>query len=248
MLRLPLTLAACIGLFLVSPLLGAGPEPAAATVISLEGTVRFDDNGGLKPVELGQLLAEGDRVVTSENSGMHLVLADGSSLVLAQNTEVTLHALGSGAPGSKTLLQVLHGLLNLRVEKQSDGSSFEVETSNAVAAVKGTDFEVDADADSTQVTVNEGEVHLGDPQRKRFEPVHPLERARLFGGRLERSNRLSKREAGEFLGRWQRAHMIHQQRHELLKHFRQAGTKERKRLLRRQAQRRGKRHPKAGAP
>jgi hypothetical protein len=220
MSRLAVLLALGTTLFLIQPALHAQAEPVAATVVSLEGESRYDDDGTLKPVELGQLLGEGDRIVTLEGAGLHLVLADGSSLVLGPNTEVTLHALGSGAPGSKTLLQVLKGLINLMVEKQDPSSVFEVETANAIAAVKGTDFEVDADADNTQVTVNEGEVHLGDPERKRFEPIHPLEQASLRSGRLNHANRLEKREAGAFRERWQRAHMIHQQRHELLRSFR----------------------------
>jgi hypothetical protein len=218
MSRLAPLLALGTALFLFQPVLHAA-EPVAATVVSLEGESRYDDNGVLKPVELGQFLGEGDRVVTLEAATLHLVLADGSSLVLAPNSDVTLHALGSGAPGSKTLLQVLKGLINLLVEKQGPSSVFEVETSNAIAAVKGTDFEIAADADATQVTVNEGEVHLGDPERKRFEPIHPLEQASLREGRLNRANRLEKRELGAFRERWQRARLIHQQRHELLKHF-----------------------------
>ena len=240
--RLPLFFALCACLFLARPGLAADPDPLAATVISLDGDVRYDDEGVLKPVQLGQLLDVGDRVLTLENSTLHMILADGSSVVMAPNTEMTLGALGDGKPGSKTLLQVLKGLLNLMVEKQPDGFTFEVETSNAVAAVKGTDFEVNADTDDTQVTVNEGEVHLGDPGRKRFEPIHPLERSHFHGGRLDRAMPLSKREAGEFRGRWERARMIHQQRHELIKHFRETGKAERKRFRQRHERRQVK-HP-----
>ena len=198
---------------------------------------------------LGQLLGEGDRVVTAEDSSLHLVLADGSSLVLASNTEVTLRNLGSGAPASRTLLNVVRGLINLMVEKQAEGSTFEVESPNAVAAVKGTDFEVNADSDTTQVTVNEGEVHLGDLDRKRFEPIHPLESSRLFNGRLEHASPLGKRDIDAFRGRWQRAHMIHQQRRDLLQTFRRQGQGQRRRFRQRHARRQAwlKKHPLAAS-
>jgi hypothetical protein len=236
MTRLPLVLSLCACFFLAWPA-RASADPVAATVISMEGTVSYDEEGALKPVELGQLLGEGDRVVTADDSTLHLVLPDGSSLVLAANSEVTLRNLGSGAPASHTLLSVLKGLVNLMVEKQGEGSSFEVETGNAVAAVKGTDFEVSADTDNTQVTVNEGEVHLGDPDRKRFEPIHPLESSRLFNGRLEHANALGKRDIDAFRARWQRAHMIHQQRGELLKAFRKQGRRQRQAFRARHARR-----------
>ena len=71
----------------------------------------------------------------------------------------------------------------------------------------------------TFARVSTGEVYFSDPSRKRLTTVKALEGIRAFGGRIERANALSKREAGELRARWQRSEMIHQQRAELMKQF-----------------------------
>lgn len=214
------------------------PEDLAATAITLEGEVSYEDGGNWEPVALGQLLGAGDQVRTGESSSLHLVLADGSSLVLGPNTEATLKDLGPGGPGSSTVITLLKGLLNAMVEKLGPDASFEVQTGNAVAAVKGTDFEVSTASDDTAVTVAEGTVQLGDAGRRRFEPVHPNERRRFALNRMLAAETLSKRDLGEFRGRWERAHSFHQQRHELLKNLRAQNAKERRRFIRALKQRR----------
>jgi hypothetical protein len=215
-------------------------ESVAATVLTLDGTATVEEDGADKALALGQVLGPGDTVKTGENSSLHLALADGSSVALGPNTEMTLKQLGPGGDGSQSVLQLLRGVLNAMVEKVTPGGKFEVESSNAVAAVKGTDFEVaNYSTADTVVTVNEGMVELGDDKRQRFEPILPLRRRRLTNGRLLAEEQLAKRELNEFHERWARAHLFHAQRHELLTHFktqeRGARAKWRKALLKRRA-------------
>ncbi len=216
-------------------------ESVAATVLTLEGPAQLADAQGYSDLALGQLLGPGDRVRTGEGGGLHLALADGSSLALGPNTEITLQALGGGGEGSDTVVELARGLLNALVERHKGRSSFEERTANAVVAVKGTEFEVQAGAQETVVTVNEGVVELGDAARKRFEPVLPLHRRRLSQGRLLAEERLAKRDAGAFRQRWARARVFHSQRQELLKHFkgqdRLQRARWRKALLKRRAAR-----------
>jgi FecR protein len=235
--------ALIIGLFMAWPSLAQAKEEPVATLISFEGNVQVGLAGNLKPAELGQWLAAGDHIVTAEDSGAHLVLADGSSLVLGTNSNVKLKALGDGHPGSRTFLELTQGVANIMAQTQSPGSLFNVETGNATAAVKGADFELAFEPGDTQVTVNEGLVDLSDPTHKRTVQVHPLEQAQLFGGRLNSPNALSKRDIDDFRGRWERAHLIHQQRFELLKTFKAQEKTERKKLKARQALARAKRLP-----
>ena len=205
------------------------PAENVATAIAVTGPAFYaDENGDLKEVELGQLFAEGDRLVTKENASLHLLLADGSSLVLGAMTELTLTQMSQSPSGErKSLFDLLKGAVNAIVEKLSPGSSFEVHSAYAVAAVKGTDFEVSTDGAESSVTVQEGVVSMMDPLRRRAEAVGPLSRCSARKGSLDRAFALPKREAGEFQERWQRAHMIHGQRAELMKHF----IKERKKRM-----------------
>ena len=163
--------------------------------------------------------------------GTSLFDADGSSLVLGPNSQVTLESLGAGGAGSNTVIKLLKGLLNAMVEKLSADAVFEVQTANAVAAVKGTDFEVAVGSDDTAVTVSEGTVQLGDAGRRRFEPVGPLQRRRFALNRMLAAETLSRRDASAFGERWQRARMFHQQRHELLKNLRAQNVKEHRKFI-----------------
>lgn len=219
-------------------------ESIAATALTLEGQADFDDGGAFKPLQLGQLLGPGDRVRTGENGALQLALADGSSLALGPNTELTLQDLGPGGENSRTTIQLLRGLMNAIVEPLAPSGRFEILSDNAVVAVKGTDFEVQAGTQDTLVTVNQGTVELGDPSRRRFEPILPLHRRRLLMNRLEGEETLAKREVLTLHERWARAHLFHAQRHELLKYFKEqdhaARSRWRKALLKRRAAREAK--------
>lgn len=215
-------------------------ESVAATVLTLEGSASIAEDDAWSPLELGQVVGPGDRVRTAEDSSLQLALADGSSVALGPNSELSLKELGAGGEGSVSIIQMLRGAVNFMVEHVTGSGRFEVETSNAVVAVKGTDFEVASYSGAdTVVTVAEGTVELGDDKRQRFEPILPLRRRRLTNGRLLAEEQLAKREINEFHARWERAHMFHAQRHELMQHFktqeRGARAKSRKALLRRRA-------------
>src|SRR5258708_26585434 len=129
-------------------------DTTTATAIEVTGDVVYEvDEGGFKSVELGQLFGEGDHVITRENAGLHMVLADGSSLALGPSTEITLTKIGAGQEGSQTFLEMLKGTANAIVEKLKKGSIFELKTPNAVAPVKGTQFEVNEDGAASAVSV-----------------------------------------------------------------------------------------------
>jgi ferric-dicitrate binding protein FerR (iron transport regulator) len=223
--RLQRVFALVLSLFLSPWALKAEP---VATLISLEGTVQVAAGFSLQAADLGQLFSAGDRLSTQDASSAHLVLPDGSSLILAANTELMLKALGA----TGAILQVRQGLIDF---VGNPGASLDLQTPSASLSAQGADFEVAVDAGSTQVTVNEGQLTLSDPAHKRSIPVQALEQARLFGGRLERANALGKRDIDDFRERWQRAHLIHPQRFELLKSFKSQEKTERKKLKLRRA-------------
>jgi ferric-dicitrate binding protein FerR (iron transport regulator) len=225
---------------------GQAVESVAATLIALEAPAELETAGSFQALRLGQVLGPGDRVRTGEGGGLQLILADGSSVALGPNTELSLEALGPGGQGSNTVLRLFRGLLNAIVEKSGAEASFEIHSADAVAAVKGTDFEVRCSTEETVVTVSEGIVQLGDAGRKRFEPVLPLHRRRLRLGRLLGAEALSKRELRPFRERWARARIFHAQRHELLKHFREENRTERLRFHRELLKRRSWRKAQAG--
>jgi hypothetical protein len=201
--------------------LGAGlkAEDAteAATVLSLHGKAQVLDGRKWAALEEGQPLDQGDRVRTGEGAGLQLLLADGSSLAFGPNTEATLKALGRGGKGSVTLLSLAHGLLNAMVSKLKRGSTFEVTTSNAVAAVKGTDFEVDAAKTGTKVSVAEGTVQLSGVKRKAFKAVKASQACLWDKAGFHGPFKLKADEDQALKARWAEARQRHQAQAGLLK-------------------------------
>ncbi|HTB21402.1 MAG TPA: FecR family protein [bacterium] len=198
---------------------GTADGSVAATAVSVTGDVRLQMGDGWQTVQVGQLLTQGDRVVTGDDSALQMVLADGSSVALGADSELSLASVGSGAPGSVTLLSLARGLLDTMVEKLKLGSRFEIETPYAVAAVKGTDFEVSAAGQGAAVTVNQGTVQMGDSSRAYFWPVRPMERCQMEGRRMTALRPLSMQERVTFQRRWAMAHVLHARRRMLMRRF-----------------------------
>ncbi|HXC64047.1 MAG TPA: FecR family protein [bacterium] len=245
-LRLGPVTAMLLGLVLLVPGRSLRADDAAdadtstaATVLNLEGTAQVQEDTDWRSLEEGEPLDAGDRVRTGEGSSLHLLLADGSSIVLGANSEATLDSLGDGKEGSETFVGLVNGLLNAMVEHLKPGARFEINTDNAVAAVKGTDFEVSASADAgAAVTVNNGVVQLGDRAGMHFAPVAPGEQRVFFNGRLGLARRLRAEEFRAFQGRWARAHAWHQDRMRRFQRLRPVMRAQRRRFMQRLQRRR----------
>jgi ferric-dicitrate binding protein FerR (iron transport regulator) len=210
-------------------------EAVAATAVNLSGDVTVLEGDAWQTVQEGQVFSAGDRLKTGENSTLQLALADGSSIALGADSDLTLAQLSSGAEGSVTLLSLASGLLDAIVQKLKLGSRFEIQTPTAVAAVKGTDFEVSGADTGSAVTVNEGVVQFGDAGRQNFEPIRPMQRGYFQGGRLLAAADLSPDQRRIFIGRWARARYLHRRRRELLLRFRPMRRRFFRNMLRRRA-------------
>jgi ferric-dicitrate binding protein FerR (iron transport regulator) len=192
----------------------------AATAIEVSGTVVYEvSEGQFAPVTVGQLFAEGDHIETKDNSGLHLVMADGSSVILGANSEITLDKLGNGDEGSQTFLQLLKGSANAIVQKLKTGSAFEMSSPNSVAAVKGTDFELSDNGSSGSVTVREGLVSMGDAGRVNVVDVGPYQRSSVGVGIALHPMPLSQDEIRVFNDRWAHAHDMHLHRLVIMHRF-----------------------------
>jgi tetratricopeptide (TPR) repeat protein len=124
---------------------------AGVTTIRLTG-----GGGGFKPAVIRQQLAAGDIVQTGENGHAILVFTDGSRYTLKPKTKVLIAAVREGA----RRIRLETGGLYARMARQK-GHDTAIETAAAVAGVRGTEFELDVDADGkTTLTVVEGAVEF----------------------------------------------------------------------------------------
>jgi hypothetical protein len=131
----------------------------AATVTELRPKVDFHPaSAEKKTLRTGSTVYPGDRMATQASGALAFVTADGSLVRLGPNTEVTLQDAAKG----HNAFDLARGLFQALVSKQGAGS-FTVRTANGSAAVKGTQWQIEAAADHAEVKVLSGTVEVKDP-------------------------------------------------------------------------------------
>lgn len=124
---------------------GARAQIYAGSISTLNGTVAIERAGTSIPGIYGMALEVGDKLTTDPTSRVTIDLSDGSQIELAESsilvlTENTLNPDGSRA---STKITLLGGLVRSLVRFAAGGApNFEVHTPNAVAAARGTQFDV----------------------------------------------------------------------------------------------------------
>ena len=117
-----------------------------ATIRTLSGTVLVSGQA----VKVGTVLSAGDTIQTQAGASVVLALSDGSELQLGENTQVNLADLTQTVTGARvSRLKMMWGRIRAKLSPghQQAGSSFDIETPNALVGVKFSqpDFEVGYD-------------------------------------------------------------------------------------------------------
>lgn len=136
----------CLFLALVSLVKVIAPSIACAqqivgTVSQLSGTAQIQRGGATISVAQGIAIELNDRLTTSVNSSATATLANGTTLTLAEHTNLTFDQNVAASGVRKTELNLVEGGLRSIVSVLQPTETFEVHTPNAVAAVRGTDFD-----------------------------------------------------------------------------------------------------------
>ena len=149
-------------------------QDAKVTVISSTGknTVRAPGKKAYAPVAQNAVLISGTRVKTGPKGTVRLRFADGSLTEVKPGSEIIVKA--SQKPREKPNgAVVFFGRIWSKVTKSKSGdTAFEVRTANAVAGVRGTEFDTGVAADGTVVVrVSEGRVAVSGDDRDSSEDV-----------------------------------------------------------------------------
>lgn len=108
------------------------------------GTVEFLSSGqdAWKEATEGMELAGGDKIRTGNNGMASILFSNGSIVTLKPNTEFEIQSLSISKDEDSVeyKLQLTRGKLRAILEELGEGSSFEIRTPTAVAAVRGTLF------------------------------------------------------------------------------------------------------------
>ncbi|MEK6796080.1 MAG: FecR family protein [Spirochaetota bacterium] len=131
---------------------------------SVSGSVSCNSaDGKTKSVgKTGAAIPAGYVVKTAAASKAEIQLADGSIITINEKSVIALNSNLINTKNKKNVsFGVLMGGMKLKVNKLTGSDEMKVETPTAVAAVRGTDFEVALASDgSTMVAVNDGKVNV----------------------------------------------------------------------------------------
>ncbi len=137
-------LMTCVMFLLVFLLAGtalAANSSTTARKLSGDVTSRADRQSTYVPLAAGKSLAEGSWVRTGKNGWIELALSDGSTITLANNSELELTRLNMGKEKREGLLNLAQGKLRANVVKLAGKQAdIKIKSGTAVSGVKGTDF------------------------------------------------------------------------------------------------------------
>ena len=190
-----------LALLLSAPAFAA--DPGAMTVSSLEGlcTMKPADGSGSSPLSEGDPLHEGETVQVPPGGRLEIAVANGTVIRLGENSRLLL---GTAPPaGGRFSARLFVGSLWTKVHKLLASETFHVETENAVAGVRGTEFRVEAagpGGSDDLVRVYEGAVEVKGPagwahsvtpgHELAFRRERPPAGPRAFDPASEKSSRL----------------------------------------------------------
>ena len=138
--------------------------PPDAEIVSLEGTGEYREaqQPAWSKARIKQALAAGNFVRTGDLSRMGLLFVDKTQIRLNQNSMLQIREVGKG-DGRSTVLNLNAG--RSWVQSKTLPKGLVMNTPSAVAAIRGTDWEMAVDADGTStLTVLSGEVEFSNEQ------------------------------------------------------------------------------------
>lgn len=160
----------CLSVYLAALALGlplsvtaALPPGSAAEILSLQGSgdQRSASAADWQPAHRSQTLGKGDFVRTRQAAKMALLFADDTQVRLNQNT--VLQIKGLAVPGQAVTTLFLGAGRVWAQTKRADASQLKLETPAAVAAIRGTDWDIEVGSDGrTLITVLSGSVSFSN--------------------------------------------------------------------------------------
>lgn len=138
-------------------------QPAPATLLFFTGEVSVQlDNSEPRAALLGEPLPMGTALRTGPLSAASVQFADGAMLFLEASSELKLDRLSrhSSTGMVDTQVRLNRGAGRAKVPVREPRSEFRIATPSAIAAVRGTEFRVSAEGDSTLSSVYESTINV----------------------------------------------------------------------------------------
>jgi len=162
-MRKHLAIAAIVAVLAVPCIRAAGAvEPQAGEVLALVGHCFVEAAGRKNELKPGDAVHVGDTLDVATGGKLKLRMNDGSVIAVASGARLAIadYRLGNGGESRDARLSLGEGLLRAVVSALKGVPHFEVDTATGVAAVRSTDWFIEARPGSTQVGVLDGRVTL----------------------------------------------------------------------------------------
>jgi hypothetical protein len=157
----------------------------AGSVVGVFGTCLIESGSGRAAAKIGLSVQVGDTVEVPADGKLKLRMADGSVVSVGAGTRMTItaYSVDGGGQRQEVRLSLAQGLLRAVVAPVERPAAFEVDTAVGTAAVRSTDWFVEASAGAMQVGVLTGSVDMTSNATKRRETIPARWGARLEAGR-----------------------------------------------------------------
>ena len=132
-------------------------DAVVGTVVAVRGHVFVEAAGPPQPLVVNASVRVGDAIVSRDGKAK-IALDDGSVISVGENTRVRIDRFERSQGFVRARLAIVSGALRLLIAKVAPDGNFEVESETAIAAVRGTDWVVDATPEQTSVAVLNGRV------------------------------------------------------------------------------------------
>lgn len=145
-------------LFCVAGAASNAADVVVGSVIAVRGEVFAETGTGpQQALVVNASVHRGDTIVTHRGKAK-IALSDGTILSIGENTRLQLANFAGTDAAPSVRLNLLSGVLRPLVNRTSAAGSFEVQTQTAIAAVRGTDWLIEADNNNTAVAILRGHV------------------------------------------------------------------------------------------
>lgn len=135
--------------------------PTTARITQLQGQVTHQTQDGSRPATSNSEINMGDIVITQTGSAQ-VTFADQSTITIQPDSRVLFNKLTAFGPAGMvdTHLRFAYGNGTSKVQPQNRGDRFRIETPEGIAAVRGTEFRVGYEQDSSIANAEtlEGEI------------------------------------------------------------------------------------------
>jgi hypothetical protein len=138
----------------------AGPQVGA--VLAMFGQCIGESGGRKQTLSLGDPVYVAETLDVAAGAKLRLRMNDGSIISIASDTRLTItdYRVGDNGQSRAATLSLGMGLLRAVVSALKGPAHFEVDTATGVAAVRSTDWFIEAKPRSTRLGVLEGRVSL----------------------------------------------------------------------------------------